>query len=214
MMDLPTKNNILHFLDKHYPSVGCELKYQKDYELLIAVVLSAQTTDAAVNKVTQKLFADFPSLHALAHASIESIEKAIQSIGLFRSKARHIQSIATELLTKHQGMVPSDKDHLLALAGVGVKTANVVRAELFKIPEIAVDTHVHRLAFRLGFSKKHDDVVITEKKLRKALDPSRYILFHHQLIHFGRYRCTAKKPACLNCPLIHLCKEPNKNLKE
>ena len=213
-MDLQTKNNILRFLDEHYPSVGCELLYQKDYELLIAVVLSAQTTDAAVNKVTRVLFSHFPSLQSLAQAPLRAIEQDIQSIGLFRSKARHVQSIARDLLLKYEGKVPSDKAMLTALSGVGVKTANVVRAELFHIPEIAVDTHVHRLSFRLGFRRKNDDVMVTEKKLRKALDPSRYILFHHQLIHFGRYRCTAKKPACEGCALISICKEPNKNLKE
>lgn len=213
-MDLQTKNNILAFLDTHYPQVGCELLYQKDYELLVAVVLSAQTTDAAVNKVTRVLFSHFPSLQHLANASVEAIEKDIQSIGLFRAKARHVHAIAQALLTKHNGVVPADKTALTSLPGVGIKTANVVRAELFSIPEIAVDTHVHRLAFRLGFRTKKDDVLATEKKLRQALDPSRYILFHHQLIHFGRYRCTAKKPACEGCPLLSLCKEPKKNLKK
>jgi endonuclease III len=208
------KNNILSYLDAHYPSVGCELTYQKDYELLIAVVLSAQTTDQAVNKVTPVLFSTFPTLHDLAHATLSAIESCIQSIGLYHAKASHIRGIAHTLLNDHAGRVPSDKDALLKLPGVGVKTANVVRAELFRIPEIAVDTHVHRLAYRLGFRRLNDDVIVTEAKLRKALPSSRYILFHHQLIHFGRYACKAKKPACRTCGLMNLCKEKQKNLKE
>lgn len=211
-MDSSIKNRILTFLDTHYPHVGCELLYRNDYELLIAVVLSAQTTDQAVNKVTPVLFDRFPSLVALADAPISAIESVIQTIGLYRTKAHHVKAIAQQLLSLHEGRVPSDKAALTALPGVGIKTANVVRAELFRIPEIAVDTHVHRLAYRLGFRQKKDDVLVTEKKLRKALPPERYILFHHQLIHFGRYRCTAKKPMCSTCPLIDLCKEKNKNL--
>ncbi len=208
------KNNILSYLDAHYPSVGCELTYQKDFELLIAVVLSAQTTDQAVNKVTPVLFSTFPTLTDLAHASLPAIEACIQSIGLYHAKASHIHGIARALLNDHNGRVPADKKALLNLPGVGVKTANVVRAELFRIPEIAVDTHVHRLAYRLGFRRLNDDVYVTEAKLRKALPSSRYILFHHQLIHFGRYACKAKKPACRTCGLVDLCKEKQKNLKE
>lgn len=208
------KNRILSYLDQHYPHVGCELIYHKDYELLIAVVLSAQTTDLAVNKVTPVLFKTFPTLSALASAPREAIERCIQSIGLFRAKAHHIQGIAQRLITDFKGQVPESKEALTSLPGVGVKTANVVRAEWFKIPEIAVDTHVHRLAYRLGFRRLNDDVHVTERKLRKALPSSRYILFHHQLIHFGRYACTAKKPSCGTCGLVDLCKEKNKNLEK
>lgn len=214
MMDLTVKNKILAYLDQHYPNVGCELWYRKDYELLIAVVLSAQTTDQAVNQVTPVLFRRFRTLTALANAPIKDIESVIKTIGLFRTKAKHIQQLAKILLEKHQGRVPSDKTALTALPGVGVKTANVVRAEIFKIPEIAVDTHVHRLARRLGFTKKHDDVKVTEAKLRKAIPESRYIQLHHQLIHFGRYACKAKQPMCQTCGLVAFCKEPNKNLEK
>jgi endonuclease III len=205
---------IFAYLDHHYPHAGCELWYRKDYELLIAVVLSAQTTDKAVNGVTPQLFASFPTLNQLASAPITKIEKLIQSIGLYRTKAKHIKEIANVLLTKYQGKVPEDKAELTSLPGVGIKTANVVRAEIFKIPEIAVDTHVHRLAYRLGFTRKADQVAITEKKLRQAMPESRYIRTHHQLIHFGRYACKAKRPACNNCGLVNICKEPNKNLEK
>jgi endonuclease-3 len=213
-MKITEKNNILTFLDARYPHVGCELWYKKDYQLLIAVVLSAQTTDRAVNRVTPKLFKKFPSLQALANASVSAIATIIQSIGLYHTKAKHIQSIAQQLVTSYQGQVPSDKAQLLSLPGVGVKTANVVRAELFKIPEIAVDTHVHRIAIRLGFAKPGDDVFVVEKKLRRALPEHRYILTHHQFIHFGRYFCQARKPLCDGCPLVKQCHEKNKNLKE
>jgi endonuclease III len=214
MMDLKVKNKILSYLDQQYPNVGCELWYRKDYELLIAVVLSAQTTDQAVNQVTPNLFKRFPTLLALSTANIKEIEKVIQTIGLFRTKAKHIHELAKILIEKYQGRVPSEKSALTSLPGVGNKTANVVRAEIFKIPEIAVDTHVHRLARRLGFTKKNDDVAITEAKLRKAIPESRYIQLHHQLIHFGRYACKAKKPACEGCGLVAYCKEPNKNLEK
>jgi endonuclease-3 len=213
-MDLKVKNSILSYLDQQYPNVGCELWYRKDYELLIAVVLSAQTTDQAVNQVTPVLFKRFPSLAALANANIKQIEEIIQTIGLFRTKAKHIHQLARILIEHHQGRVPSDKTALTSLPGVGNKTANVVRAEIFKIPEIAVDTHVHRLARRLGFTRSNDDVEVTEAKLRKAIPESRYIQLHHQLIHFGRYACKAKKPMCQTCGLLAYCKEPHKNLEK
>jgi endonuclease III len=212
MMNPKTLNKIFKYLDRHYPNAGCELWYRQDYELLIAVVLSAQTTDQAVNQVTPVLFATFPTLSSLAQARVDQIATIIQSIGLYRTKAKHIVQLANLLIQQHQGKVPSDKAALIALPGVGVKTANVVRAEIFKIPEIAVDTHVHRLARRLGFTRAKDDVTITEKKLRKAIPESRYIKMHHQLIHFGRYACQAKKPNCRTCGLFDICKEKNKNL--
>jgi endonuclease-3 len=208
------KRKILEVFDSYYPNVGCELNYKRDFELLIAVVLSAQTTDAAVNKVTVKLFEKFPELINLAHASLEDLAEVIKSIGLFKDKSKHIKGIAQALLTQFDGKVPSDKEALLTLPGVGVKTANVVRAELFHIPEIAVDTHVFRIARRLGFTNNKDTVTTTENKLKKALPVDRYILTHHQMIHFGRYFCKAKNPNCSQCDLVHLCKEKNKNLKK
>ena len=204
----------LTFFDQTFPNAHCELTYRKDYELLIAVVLSAQTTDQAVNQVTPKLFQTFPDLQSLATAKLSFIERAIKTIGLFRNKAKHIQGIAKVLLTLHQGKVPSDKTQLMALPGVGGKTANVVRAELFRIPEIAVDTHVTRISKRLGFTRMHDDVETIELKLRKLLPEARYIKTHHQMIHFGRYFCTARQPKCDMCALVQHCFEKNKNLKK
>jgi endonuclease III len=214
MMTVTTKNKILTYLQKHYPHAGCELIYQTDYQLLIAVVLSAQTTDQAVNRVTPILFKTFPTLASLAKAKVQQIQRVIQSIGLYKTKAKHIHQLAQQLIVAHDGKVPKEKAALTALPGVGNKTANVMRAEWFKIPEIAVDTHVHRLAWRLGFTDRGDDVTITEEKLRRAIPESRYIRLHHQLIHFGRYACKAKAPMCQQCELQSLCREPKKNLKE
>ena len=214
MMTPAAKNKVLSYLQAHYPNAGCELIYHTDYQLLMAVVLSAQTTDQAVNRVTPILFKRFPTLLAFAEAKVSQIANVIQSIGLFKTKAKHLRELAIQLLTRHGGVVPQDKSALLALSGVGIKTANVVRAELFKIPEIAVDTHVHRLAWRLGFTRRGDDVTVTEAKLRRAFLETYYIRLHHQFIHFGRYACKAKAPLCQQCGLIDLCKEPNKNLKK
>ena len=207
-------NKIFDYLDQHYPSVGCELTYQKDYQLLIAVVLSAQTTDKAVNKVTPILFEKYPTLEALSKASTEAIERCIQSIGLYKDKATHVLALATQLIQRFHGVVPFEKEALLSLPGVGIKTANVVRAELFRIPEIAVDTHVYRIARRLGFAKPKDSLAVTEKKLKKIVPVDKHILFHHQLIHFGRYFCKAIKPNCDACGLVDLCLEKKKNLKK
>jgi len=205
-------NQIIEYFDTILPDAGCELVYRKPHELLIAVVLSAQTTDASVNKATPYLFEHYPTVFDLANASLASIEAHIRAIGLYKTKAKHVKALCMALMEHHGGQVPSDKASLLALPGVGVKTANVVRAELFKIPEIAVDTHVTRISKRLGFAKLSDDVNTIERKLRKALPVSRYIKVHHQMIHFGRYYCPARGMNCANCPLVAICKEKHKNL--
>ena len=210
-----TKNKlelIFNYLDEILPNVGTELHYSKDYELLFAVILSAQTTDVAVNKVTNVLFSKFKTLEELSEAPIEEIENIIKSIGLFRNKAKNIKESAKILLLKFNGVIPSKKEDLLTLPGVGVKTANVVRAELFKIPEIAVDTHVFRVAKRLGFAQLSAKIEDVEQLLRKKIPVERYILTHHQFIHFGRYVCQARNPKCKDCKLISLCKEPKKNI--
>lgn len=211
---MTTKNKelIFTYLDENYPDVKGELFYSKDYELLIAVVLSAQATDKAVNNVTRKLFSDYPSFSALLSVQEEEYQKYFKTLGLFRAKAKHVYQIVQILNELYNGRVPEAKEALVSLPGVGVKTANVVRAELFKIPEIAVDTHVERIAKRLGFAAFSDNVSVVEAKLRKAMKKEKYIKTHHQFIHFGRYFCTARSPKCKNCPLVSLCQEPNKNL--
>jgi len=196
---------ITDFLDELFPNAGCELIYHQDYELVMAVMLSAQTTDKSVNRVTEVLFSQYPTLVSLANAEVEDIEHIIHTIGMFHQKARHVKQIAIDLLTRFDGKVPESKEDLMSLSGVGNKTANVVRAELFHFPEIAVDTHVERIAKRLGLAKEKDNVMQVEQRLKKVLKQERYILTHHQMIHFGRYFCKAKKPCCASCKLTMFC---------
>ena len=196
---------ILAYLDEILPNVGCELNYSKDYELVIAVMLSAQTTDVSVNLVTAKLFQKYTTLESLAKAPLSDIEDIIHSIGLYKNKAKNLLGIANTLLEKYGGVVPSDKDELQTLPGVGNKTAGVIRAEIFHIPDLPVDTHILRISKRFGLVNKDADPYEVEMKLKKLIDESRWIKTHHQLIHFGRYLCTARIPACESCKLAHLC---------
>lgn len=196
---------ILDYLDEIFPNVGCELNYSKDYELVIAVMLSAQTTDASVNLVTNKLFKKYDTLESLAKADLSDIENIIHSIGLYKNKAKNVIGIAQTLLDKFNGVVPQDKDELQTLPGVGNKTAGVIRAEIYRIPDLPVDTHILRISKRFSLVKKDADPYEVEQKLKKLIDESRWIKTHHQLIHFGRYLCTARKPACESCKLAHIC---------
>jgi endonuclease III len=205
---------ILSYLDELFPHARCELNYQKDYQLVIAVMLSAQTTDISVNRVTKKLFSNYTNIESLANANVEDIALIIKSLGLYQIKALNIVKIATALLKDFNGKVPADKKSLLELPGVGNKTANVIRAELFKIPEIAVDTHVARVSKRLDLAKVNDSPLVIENKLKKLLNENRYIKTHHQMIHFGRYKCKAKKPLCYDCKLVDICCEKNKNFSD
>ena len=207
-MTLMTKNkidNILAYLDELFPHAGCELNYHKDYELVIAVMLSAQTTDKSVNQVTDVLFNRYKTLEEMANASLEDVEDIIHSIGLYKNKAKHVLEITNKLLTDFDGKVPSDKDLLQTLPGVGNKTAGVIRAEIFKIPDLPVDTHILRISKRLGLAKQDDDAYDVEMKLKKLISEERWIKSHHQLIHFGRYFCTARNPQCENCKIKAFC---------
>ena len=192
-------------MDERYPSVGCELNYTKDYELVIAVMLSAQTTDVSVNKVTAVLFSKYQSLDDLAKAKLEDIEEIIRSIGLYKNKAKNVLGIAQDLVTKYGGKVPSDKDELQKLPGVGNKTAGVIRAEIFHIPDLPVDTHILRISKRLKIVDSSADSYKTEMKLKSLLPEDRWIKTHHQLIHFGRDMCTARNPQCENCKISEFC---------
>lgn len=193
------------YLDKILPNVGCELIYHKDYEFLIAVMLSAQTTDKAVNNVTAILFDKYKNLQDLAKADIVDIENIIAHLGMYKVKARNVLDIANGLLDSFCGIVPSNKEDLMSLPGVGNKTAEVVRIELFKLQEFPVDTHVARISKRLNIAKQDDDVIRVENKLKKYFIGSDYIKLHHQFIHFGRYLCKAKNPQCENCELVAIC---------
>ena len=201
---------ISDFLDEVYPEVGCELHYQKDYELVIAVMLSAQTTDNAVNAVTKILFNKYNSLEKLAKADLNDIENIIHSIGLYKNKAKNIIGIAQMLIDNYHGVLPSDKDELQKLPGVGNKTAGVIRAEIFKIPDLPVDTHILRISKRLNLAKKDDGPYEVEMKLKKSFLESHWIKIHHQLIHFGRDICLARSPQCQRCKLTGICKNFNR----
>jgi len=173
MMISKKAEQVLLYLNEILPNVGCELNYHKDYELLIAVVLSAQTTDKSVNQVTPRLLSKYQSLEELANADIKDVEEIIKSIGLYKAKAKNIVNLAKELVNKYDSKVPSDKDVLVTLPGVGNKAAGVTRLELFKADELPVDTHVARIAKRLKFASKNDEPLDIEKKLKKAF-PQEY----------------------------------------
>ena len=199
-------NEIIDYLEELIPNAVCELNYNKDYELLIAVMLSAQTTDKKVNMVTSVLFDKYPSLESLRDADINDIIDFIRPIGKFNKKALNIKSIAHELILKQNGIVPNDRVFLESLSGVGRKTANVVLSKLYNEPCIAVDTHVSRVSKRLGIAKESDDVLMIEKKLTKKIPKDKLNRMHHQLVLFGRYYCKAIKPECMNCKLKDMCK--------
>lgn len=202
-----TTDEILDELERQFPHAHCELVHHNVFELIVAVVLSAQTTDEAVNKVTPDLFAAFPTPQAMADADIKAIEEKIKRIGLYRNKARSIQALAKSLLQDYNGEVPSSMNDLTALAGVGRKTANVVRSVWFDIPSLAVDTHVERIAKRLGLAKVGDHVEQVEEKLKRKIRKERWNRAHHLFIFFGRYRCTARHPQCEGCAFAGFCKK-------
>ena len=196
---------LLEYLDELFPSARCELFYSKDYELVIAVMLSAQTTDKSVNAVTPILFNKYPSLEALDKAPLEDIEEILKPIGLYKNKAKNLKGIVKDLLERFDGVVPSNKDELMTLPGVGNKTAGVIRAEIFQIPDLPVDTHILRISKRLKLANKDDEPIDVERKLKTLISEERWIKSHHQLIHFGRYFCTARNPQCNNCKISDMC---------
>lgn len=198
---------IVEYLDKIIPDPKCELEYSKDYELLIATMLSAQTTDKRVNMVTRVLFKKYPTLEDLRDANVEDLKEIIKPIGTFNKKALNIKSIAKELIERCNGKVPNDRELLESLDGVGRKTTNVVLSNIYDVPCIAVDTHVSRVSKRLGIAKKNDDVRTIENKLNKNFKSENMCRLHHQLLLFGRYHCKAINPECDNCGLKKYCKE-------
>jgi len=203
-------SRLLAYLDELFPRAHCELFYTKDYELVIAVMLSAQTTDKSVNAVTEVLFKKYPSLDCLNNAPIEDIENIIKSIGLYKNKAKNLKGIVEHLINDFNYIVPSDKETLMLLPGVGNKTAGVIRAEIFNIPDLPVDTHILRIAKRLNLAKKDDEPIDVERKLKKVIPQERWIKSHHQLIHFGRYFCLARNPHCSECKISDMCMNKSK----
>ena len=168
--------------------------------------MSAQTTDKMVNRTTPKFFKDYPDSATLAQADIKDIENHIRTIGLYRTKAKHLKETAQIITEKFDGQIPKDKKILMTLPGVGEKTANVVLAEGFKVPAIAVDTHVERVSKRWGLVPKKADVLAVERKLTKLIPDEKLNKMHHQILLFGRYYCTARNPKCDTCKLQELCR--------
>ena len=196
---------IVDYLTELFPDPRCELDYTKDYELLIAVMLSAQTTDKAVNKVTAILFDRYPTIEALAKANLDDIVEIIRPIGTQQKKAANIISITSALSRDYDGVVPNNRTYLESLSGIGHKSANVVLSVLFNENCLAVDTHVSRVSIRLGLATKKDSVLTIEKKVSTKFKDYSLHELHHRLVLFGRYHCTAKNPKCEECELKTYC---------
>ena len=205
--------NILNYLDELYPNAECELIHKNPFELLIAVILSAQTTDKSVNKITPKLFEKYPTCYDLKDADLKELESIIRTIGLYHNKAINIKKCAEEICTNFNGVVPHTLEELTSLSGVGRKTANVVLAVSFHIPAFPVDTHVARVSKRLRLADEDDDVYAIEQKLNKRFDKNMWHKLHHQFIFFGRYFCKAKNPNCSECKLCNQCRYYKNNVK-
>ena len=199
-------NTVLDYLDELYPNAICELNYSKDYELLLAIVMSAQTTDKRVNMVTKELFSKYDTLEKLSNANIEDIEEIIKPIGTFKKKSIFIKEIATKLLEDNYTTVPNNRSYLESLPGVGRKTVNVFLSVIYNEPLIAVDTHVDRVSKRLGLAKDKDTVREVENKLMKKIPKDKWSKSHHQMVFFGRYKCKSMKPECDDCKLKEMCK--------
>ncbi len=195
---------ILQRLDEAYPGATCALNYQTPLQLLIATILSAQCTDERVNKVTSSLFQKYKTAKDFAEADLETLQEEIRSTGFYKNKAKAIQACCRKIVGEFGGEVPSTLEEMITLPGVGRKTANLVLGETRHIPGIVVDTHVRRLAKRLGLTK-HDDPEKIEQDLMRLIPKDRWTLFSHQLIHHGRQVCKARKPACDRCVLKDLC---------
>ena len=198
-------NYIIKQLDILFPDAHCELNHRNNFELLIAVILSAQTTDQKVNKVTEDLFSKYDNPYKLAKAEYEDVEEIIRPLGLSKNKAKNIISTANTLVNEYNGEVPSSKEKLIKLNGVGNKTANIILNNCFNVPAFAVDTHVSRVSKRLSIADKDDSILVIEEKLMKYFPSSKWGKLHHQFIFFGRYKCKAIKPDCDNCPFIKIC---------
>lgn len=211
-----SKEKTMLALEKMYamfPEAHGELNYETPFQLLIAVILSAQATDVSVNKATPALFEAFPTPEILAEAPLEEIIEKIRTIGLFRNKAKNIKACAQQLLEKFDGQVPQTREELILLPGVGRKTANVVLGDAFDIPAIAVDTHVERVSKRLRICKLNANVTEVEETLMRKVPEELWVKTHHTMIFFGRYHCIARSPKCEKCPLLDMCQEGKERMR-
>lgn len=201
----PKTKKVLELLKVQYPDAKCELNHETPFQLLVATILSAQTTDKKVNEVTESLFNDYPDLEAFGELTQEELEVRIKTIGLYRSKAKNLLMMCNQLKEKFNGEVPRTMEEITSLAGAGRKTANVVLSNAFGVPSIAVDTHVFRVSNRIGLANS-DDVYEVEMQLQKELPKREWSLAHHLIIFHGRRCCIARNPRCTECVLSELCK--------
>ena len=192
-------------LNKLFPSPVCELDYTYNHEFLLSVMLSAQTTDKRVNEVTKPLYKEYNTLEKLNTLSVDEIEEKIKKIGFHHTKSKNFKNIVEKLI-ELGGEVPNDRDILESMPGVGRKTASVVLSNLYNVPSMAVDTHVFRVSNRLFITNDNDDVVSTERKLKKYFKEEDWNKINSQLVLFGRYICISRKPKCIECPFNHKCK--------
>ena len=211
-MKVKTKK-ILDILKETYPDAKCELNYETPFQLLVATVLSAQTTDKKVNEVTKDLFSKYPDLDSFLDITSDELEERIKKIGLYRNKTKNILMMVRQIKENFNGEVPNTMEGITSLAGAGRKTANVVLSNAFGVPSIAVDTHVKRVSIRLNIAKHNDDLLTIEKKLNKYFKNQDLSRIHHQLVLFGRYYCKAIKPECMNCKLKDMGKYYKKSKK-
>jgi endonuclease III len=204
----------LDAMGEMYPHAECELVHANPFELVIAVLLSAQCTDNLVNKVTKELFKKYKEPEDYLAVSLEELQNDIRSIGLFRNKAKNIRKLCEIIINEYDGEVPREHEELVKLPGVGRKTANVVVSVAFGIPAIAVDTHVERVSKRLGICKWKDSVLEVEKTLMRKVPKEEWSETHHRMIFFGRYHCKAQNPQCDICPLLDICREGQKRMRK
>lgn len=203
---------IMNYFDKEYPNVECELNFSNNLELVIAVLLSAQCKDEYVNRATVGLFERYKTIDDYADAKVEDIESLIKTLGLYKAKSKNIKKMAEMLRDRYNYEIPSVREELETLPGVGRKTANVVMSVGFNLPAIAVDTHVERVSKRLELVDEKASPLKVEQKLMSIFPMDKWGKLHHQFIHFGRYKCKAKNPDCINCELVDLCNYKNKKL--
>lgn len=202
-------NEILSVFDDMFPNAECELNHVNSFELIVAVTLSAQTTDKSVNKITKDLFKKYTCPEDFVNTDIREIEQDLRSIGLYKNKAKNLKNMSKLLIEKFNGIVPSSQLELETLPGVGRKTANVVLSVWFNVPRIAVDTHVDRVSKRLKLAYNTDSVRQVEEKLMRKIPKNNWSDTHHKMIFFGRYHCTARNPKCSDCRLKEVCRYPN-----
>jgi len=202
-------DTVLEVLNEMFPNAQCELNHTNGFELLVAVMLSAQTTDKSVNLLTDSLFKKYHKPQDYIDVDINELENDLRRIGLYKNKAKNLKALSQKLITDFNGIVPSSQEKLESLPGVGRKTANVVLSVWYKVPRIAVDTHVDRVSKRLKLAYQNDTVRQVEEKLMRKIPKDKWSDTHHKMIFFGRYHCTSRNPKCSNCKLQDLCRYPN-----